>query len=168
MLFSSRSTLGGPPLGYHSQPSRGVGDPAARNVSFVLVDRSEAIRFSSAAEPRSSPPASTKCSALVGTVRRECLDRLLIFGRRDLEQVLTEYSAHYNHDRPTAPEPAGAPELGTATGSNGGSRPRAPRTNSRPWRPHSRVPARRLDARRRYRLPRPTIAAARSQPPIEP
>jgi hypothetical protein len=36
----------------------------------------------------------------VGTVRRECLDRLLIFGHRHLEHVLTEYLAHYNGHRP--------------------------------------------------------------------
>jgi len=31
----------------------------------------------------------------VGTVRQECLDRVLIFGRRHLERVLAEYLAHY-------------------------------------------------------------------------
>jgi hypothetical protein len=36
----------------------------------------------------------------VGTVRRECLDRLLVFGHRHLEQVLVEYFAHYNEYRP--------------------------------------------------------------------
>ena len=32
----------------------------------------------------------------VGSVRRECLDWLLILGRRHLEHVLTEYIDHYN------------------------------------------------------------------------
>jgi putative transposase len=36
----------------------------------------------------------------VGTVRRECLDRVLIFGRRHLESVLQSYVAHYNDHRP--------------------------------------------------------------------
>jgi hypothetical protein len=36
----------------------------------------------------------------VGTVRRECLDRTLIFGRRHLERVMAEYVAHYNGHRP--------------------------------------------------------------------
>ena len=36
----------------------------------------------------------------VGTVRRECLDRMLIVGRRQLEQVLRIYIRHYNHRRP--------------------------------------------------------------------
>jgi hypothetical protein len=36
----------------------------------------------------------------VGTVRRELLDRMLIFGRRQLVSVLTEYAEHYNVHRP--------------------------------------------------------------------
>ncbi len=36
----------------------------------------------------------------VGSVRRECLDRLLIVGRRQLEHVLRVYLQHYNRQRP--------------------------------------------------------------------
>ena len=36
----------------------------------------------------------------VGTARRECLDRILILGRRHLEAVLGEYAQHYNSHRP--------------------------------------------------------------------
>jgi putative transposase len=36
----------------------------------------------------------------VGTVRRECLDRLLILGRRQLTHVLRVYVQHYNGARP--------------------------------------------------------------------
>jgi putative transposase len=36
----------------------------------------------------------------VGTVRRECLDRLLIVGRRHLEHALHVYVRHYNEQRP--------------------------------------------------------------------
>jgi transposase InsO family protein len=36
----------------------------------------------------------------VGSVRRECLDRLLIFGRRQLEHVLRVYIRHFNEQRP--------------------------------------------------------------------
>ena len=36
----------------------------------------------------------------VGSVRRECLDRLLIVGRRQLEHVLRVYVRHYNSGRP--------------------------------------------------------------------
>jgi putative transposase len=36
----------------------------------------------------------------VGTVRRECLDHLLIYGPRHLERVLQAYVAHYVDERP--------------------------------------------------------------------
>jgi putative transposase len=36
----------------------------------------------------------------VRTVRAECLDWLLIFGRRHLEHVLRRYVTHYNAERP--------------------------------------------------------------------
>jgi putative transposase len=36
----------------------------------------------------------------VGTLRRECLDHLLIYGERHLRRVLTEYAQHYNEHRP--------------------------------------------------------------------
>ncbi|MHB8329230.1 MAG: integrase core domain-containing protein [Acidimicrobiales bacterium] len=36
----------------------------------------------------------------VGTVRRECLDRLLVLGRRHLEAALVEYLEHYNAASP--------------------------------------------------------------------
>ncbi|MFG1711189.1 integrase core domain-containing protein [Nonomuraea sp. M3C6] len=36
----------------------------------------------------------------VGTVRRECTDRMLIVGQRHLRCVLGEYAVHYNTHRP--------------------------------------------------------------------
>jgi transposase InsO family protein len=35
-----------------------------------------------------------------GTARRECLERMVILGRRHLEGVLAEYVAHHNQHRP--------------------------------------------------------------------
>ena len=40
---------------------------------------------------------------MIGTLRRECLDRMLILGRRHLEAVLAEYVEHYNPTAPTVP-----------------------------------------------------------------
>lgn len=36
----------------------------------------------------------------VGTLRRECLDWILILGRRHLEAVVRDYLVHYNTRRP--------------------------------------------------------------------
>ncbi len=40
------------------------------------------------------------CERMIGTLRREVLDRLLIVNEHHLRQVLTEYVAHYNTARP--------------------------------------------------------------------
>ena len=36
----------------------------------------------------------------VGTLRRECLDHLLITGEQHLRKILDEYARHYNGHRP--------------------------------------------------------------------
>jgi putative transposase len=50
--------------------------------------------------PVQAPNANAHAERWVGSVRRECLDRLLIFSRRQLEQVLRVYARHYNRHRP--------------------------------------------------------------------
>jgi putative transposase len=50
--------------------------------------------------PVQAPNANAHAERWVGSVRRECLDRLLIFSRRQLEHVLRVYTGHYNRHRP--------------------------------------------------------------------
>ena len=66
--------------------------------SFDEVFRSEDIRI--IRTPIRAPRTNAFAERFVGTVRRECLDRMLIFGRRHLEHVLADYVVHYNEHRP--------------------------------------------------------------------
>ena len=50
--------------------------------------------------PPRAPRANAYAERWIGTVRRECLERLLIFHERQLRYVLAEYAAHYNGHRP--------------------------------------------------------------------
>ncbi|HET6965679.1 MAG TPA: integrase core domain-containing protein [Acidimicrobiales bacterium] len=94
----------------------------ARNRSMELADQAHAVKFlirdgdakftasfdaAFAAEgtriiktPVRAPRANAICERVIGTIRRECLDRMLILGRRHLEAVLAEYVEHYNAHRP--------------------------------------------------------------------
>jgi transposase InsO family protein len=50
--------------------------------------------------PVRSPQANSFAERYVGTLRRECLDHLLIHGEQHLRRVLAEYAQHYNEHRP--------------------------------------------------------------------
>ena len=47
-----------------------------------------------------APQANAIAERVVGTLRRECLDHLIIMNERHLRLLLREYVAHYNHVRP--------------------------------------------------------------------
>ena len=50
--------------------------------------------------PPRSPRANSFAERYVGTLRRECLDHLLIYGEQHLRRILAEYARHYNEHRP--------------------------------------------------------------------
>jgi transposase InsO family protein len=55
------------------------------------------------------PRMNAICERLVGTLRRELLDRVLIIGERHLQAVLTEYQAHYTRPGRTRASPNAPP-----------------------------------------------------------
>ena len=68
------------------------------SAAFDEVFHSERIRV--IRTPIRAPQANAYAERFVRTIRAECLDWLLILGRRHLEHVLSTYVTHYNHERP--------------------------------------------------------------------
>jgi transposase InsO family protein len=68
------------------------------NGGFDQVFQSEGIGV--IRTPVQAPNANAHAERWVGSARRECLDRLLISSRRQLEHVLRVYTRHYNQHRP--------------------------------------------------------------------
>src|SRR5215208_2013884 len=66
--------------------------------AFDAVVAAEGIRV--LRTPVRAPRANAYAERWVGTVRREVLDRMLVFGGRQLRSVLAEYADHYNGYRP--------------------------------------------------------------------
>jgi len=86
-------------------------DDHDRKVRFLIHDRDakfprafdtllESDRIKVIRTPVKAPNANAQMERWVGSIRRECLDRLLILGRRQLEHVLRVYVKHYNGGRP--------------------------------------------------------------------
>jgi hypothetical protein len=69
---------------------------------------------------------------LIGTIRRECLDRTLFWTAADLEMKLLDFQRYYNGHRTHAGLSGGTPEPSTEPGSV-----RA-RVSSYQWQPHCR------------------------------
>ncbi len=65
--------------------------------SFDAVFRATGTRILRTAVQ--APRMNATCERLVGTLRREVLDRVLILGEAHLRAVLTEYQVHYNTAR---------------------------------------------------------------------
>jgi transposase InsO family protein len=66
--------------------------------SFDEVFRTEGVKV--VRTPIRAPKANAFAERWVRTVRAECLDWMLVFGRRHLERILRAYTSHYNGRRP--------------------------------------------------------------------
>ena len=90
--------------------------------------------------PVQAPRANAVAERLVGTLRRECLDHVIIINERQLRRVLWEYAAHYNEGRPHR-----SLDLETPIGPPARASPRRPgggwenRGTADPWWSSSRV-----------------------------
>src|SRR5438552_5459150 len=90
--------------------------------AFDEVFRSEGVRV--IRTPVQVPRANAYAERFVGTVRRECLDWMLIVGRRHLAHVLHLYIDHYNTHRPhrgldlSPPQPSRGPGRHAASPSH--------------------------------------------------
>lgn len=109
-------------LGVTDRPNRDWLTQQARNLVMDLEDRVDRFRFflrdrdgkfsdafdavlaGAGVRVLLSPPRSPKGNAFaerwVGSVRRECTDRMLVLGERHLRAVLDIYADHYNRHRP--------------------------------------------------------------------
>ena len=50
--------------------------------------------------PYRTPRANGICERFMGSLRRECIDHVLIHGDKHVQWVVREYKAYYNEERP--------------------------------------------------------------------
>jgi putative transposase len=94
--------------------------------ALLASDKIKVIRT-----PVQAPNANAHMERWVGSVRRECLDRLLIAGRHQLEHVLRVYVRHYNRQRPHRALDLSSPEASNQSAVRAGSAPQDLHVNRR-------------------------------------
>ena len=109
-------------LGVSAHPTGAWTTQAARNLLMNLADRTATLksvlrdrdsRFSRAFDavfaadgiriltsPPGAPRANAVCERMIGTLRRELLDRVLVVNEPHLRRILTTYLHHFNTARP--------------------------------------------------------------------
>ncbi len=79
--------------------------------AFAEVFKAEGLRIITTLPQ--TPRMNAVCERVIGTLRRELLDRILILSERHLASVLGEYLAHYNGSRPHQARCQRPPDLET-------------------------------------------------------
>jgi putative transposase len=64
---------------------------------FVAKLKQHGVRTNSL--PKASPNLNGRCERFVGTIRWECLDKFIIFGKRHLDHLCSEFTRYYNEKR---------------------------------------------------------------------
>ena len=62
--------------------------------------RARRMGIDSIATPVRAPRANAVVERVIGTLRRECLDHMIVLNEQQLRSVLTEFVAYYNRERP--------------------------------------------------------------------
>jgi len=108
--------------GVTARPTAAWAVQQARNLAMDLDDRLGTMRFKSeglriiTTLPR-TPWMNATCERVIGTLRRELLDRTLILGDRHLDLVLREYVTHYDGHRPHQSRQQRPPDIETQPSS---------------------------------------------------
>jgi putative transposase len=107
----------------------------ARNLAYNLGTRMESLRFlirdrdakytrvfdtvfeaddiEILKTPPHAPKGNAHCERVIGTLRREVLDHVLLLNTTHAHRVLTEYERHHNHHRPHQARDQQPPEAPT-------------------------------------------------------
>ena len=73
--------------------------------------RARPIGIDAIATPIHAPKANALAERVIGTLRRECLDHVIVWDEQHLASVLTEFVRYYNQDRPHRTLGLQTPEL---------------------------------------------------------